>query len=68
MGDGVCLFFIVSVDFTIVSVVISTVAVFVTVSFVDDFVSVTYTASDAVVLGGCFFFLMTSVHPSSGTL
>ena len=56
MGDGVCLFSIVSVDFTVVFVVISTVAVSVAVSFVDNFVSIASTASDAAVLGGCFFF------------
>ena len=41
------------------SVVISTVAVSETVSFVDDFVSVVSSVFDAVVLGECFFFLVT---------
>ena len=50
------------------SIVISTVAVSETVSFVDDFVSVVGSASNAVVFGECFFFLVTWVHPSSGPL
>ena len=50
------------------SVVVSTVAVLVAVSFVDDPVPVAGAASDAVVLDGCFFFLVTWAHLSSGPL
>ena len=65
-GDGGCLFFVVSIDSAVyvVSVVVSTVAV----SFVDDSIPVADTASDVVVLGRYFFFLVTWVHPSSGPL
>ena len=66
--DGGCLFSTVSADFTVVSVVISTVDVSIAVSFVNDFVSIAGAASDAVVLGGYYFFLVTWVHPSSRPL
>ena len=63
MANEGCLF---SVDFAVfvVSVVVSTIAV----SFVNDSVPVAGAASDAVVLSGCFFFLVTWIHPSSGPI